>query len=58
MPRGFSWSVLLNVSYHKIHEYIWFRGRDLNGFRDIKTFMKMERGVPRHATGRPSCQCN
>ena len=23
--QGTSWSVLLNVSYHKKHEYIWFR---------------------------------
>ena len=25
----------LNVSLHKKQEYIWFRGGDLNGFRDI-----------------------
>ena len=30
--RGFSRSVLSNVSYYKIHEYIWFKGEDLNGF--------------------------
>ena len=36
MPLRSSLSVLLNVSYNKIHEYIWFRGGDLNGFRDIK----------------------
>ena len=33
--RGDSWSVVLNVSYHKKHEYIWVSGGDLNGFRDI-----------------------
>ena len=32
--------VLLNVSSHKKHEYIWFIFGDLNGFRDIKLFMK------------------
>ena len=31
-PKGTSQSVLLNESYHKKQEYIWFRGRDLNGF--------------------------
>ena len=30
----------LNVSLHKEQEYIGFRGGDLNGFRDIKPFMK------------------
>ena len=30
----------LNVSLHKEQEYIWFRGEDLNGFRDIRPFMK------------------
>ena len=25
-------SVLLKASNHKEHEYIWFRGGDLNGF--------------------------
>ena len=24
--------VALSLSYHKKHEYIWFRGGDLNGF--------------------------
>ena len=28
--------MLLNVSYHKEHNYIWFRGGDLNVFRDNK----------------------
>ena len=32
MPLGTSQSVVLNASYHKKHEYIWFRGGDLNGF--------------------------
>ena len=34
-PREFP--ELLNVSYHKKQEYIWFRGGDLNGFGDIRT---------------------
>ena len=38
--QGTTWSVLLNVSYHKKNEHIWFIGRDLNHFRDIKPFMK------------------
>ena len=43
-PGWTSWSVLLNVSYHKEYDYLWFRGGDLNGFRDIKTFMKLMGG--------------
>ena len=39
-----SWSVPLNVSYHKKNEYAWLRGGDLNGFRDIKSFMKLKGG--------------
>ena len=35
-----SWSVLLIGSCHKNHEYIWFRGGYLNGYQDIKQFMK------------------
>ena len=35
-----SLSVLLNASYHEKHEYVWFRGGDLNSFGDIKPFMK------------------
>ena len=34
--------MLLNVSYHKEHDYttcIWFSGVDLNGFRHIKPFV-------------------
>ena len=38
-PGCTSWSVLLNVTYHKEHDSKCFRG-DLNGFRDIKPFMK------------------
>ena len=34
--KGTSRSVLLNGSCHKNHEYIWFRGGDLNSLRDIK----------------------
>ena len=37
MPQGTSWSVILNVSYHKKQEYIWFRGGDMNVFLDIRT---------------------
>ena len=44
--------VLLNVSCHKIQEYIWFMGGDLNSFEDIKLFMKWKGwGMPRHPTG-------
>ena len=32
MPLGDIQSVSLNLSYHKEHEYIWYRGGDLNGF--------------------------
>ena len=32
--------MLLNVPYHKVHDYIIFRRGDLNAFRDIKPFMK------------------
>ena len=44
-------SVLLNASCHKkTHEHIWFMGGDLNGFRDIKQFMKLTGwGKPGHA---------
>ena len=34
-PVGISQSVLLNVLLNKKHEYIWYRGGDLNGFWDI-----------------------
>ena len=34
LPQGSSLSVILKA-YHKKHEYIWFSGGDLNGFRDI-----------------------
>ena len=37
---GTSSSVLLNVSCDKKHEYIGFMVWDLNGFQDIKLFMK------------------
>ena len=51
-------SVLLNVSYYKIYEYIWFKGGDMNGFRDIKAFMKWRGwGLDGHATGRLPRQC-
>ena len=38
--QGASWSVLMHMSYHKEHEYIWLRGGDLNRFRESKPFMK------------------
>ena len=32
MPQGDPQSVSLDVSYYKEHEYVWFRGGDLNVF--------------------------
>ena len=32
MPLGDPKLVSLDLPYLKEHEYIWFRGRDLNGF--------------------------
>ena len=40
MPSETFWSVLLQFSYYKGHDYIWFRDGDLNGFRDITPFTK------------------
>ena len=37
---GTSWSVLLDTLCHKIYEYMLFRGENLNGFWDIRTFKK------------------
>ena len=39
-PPGDPWSMSLNAPYHKEQEYIWFMGGDLNGFQDIKHFVK------------------
>ena len=41
MPNETSLQVLLNVFYHKKHQYtcIWIRGGNLNVFQDIKHFM-------------------
>ena len=39
-PWETSWSVLMNVYYHKKYHYIGLTSRDLNGFQDIKPFMK------------------
>ena len=36
---GTSWSVLLNVSYHKVYHYVLFMGADLNDFPDIGPLM-------------------
>ena len=32
MPRGEPKSVSMDLSYHKEHEYIWFRDGNLNSF--------------------------
>ena len=40
MPLGSSLSVLLNVSYYKMHEYILLSGGDLKSFQDSKLFVK------------------
>ena len=40
MPWGTSSSVLLNVSHHKKHEYVWFRDDNLNSFKDVKPFIR------------------
>ena len=42
---GESWSMSLNSSYHKEQQYIWFRGGDLNGFRDIKSSVNWRGGA-------------
>ena len=34
-------SVLLNASCHKKHEYIRFMGGDLNDYKGIKLFLKI-----------------
>ena len=45
-------SVLLNVSCHKKHEYVWFMGGYLNEFRDSKLFSKLKGwGMTKHAHG-------
>ena len=46
---GETQSVSLDLSYHKEHEYIWFRGGDLNGFVRYYTINEVE-GVG-HAHG-------
>ena len=46
--------MLLDASCHKKHEiqYIWFKGRDLYCFQDIKSFMKLRGwGMRGHARG-------
>ena len=40
MPLWDPWSMSLNAPHRKEQEYIWFMGGDLNGFRDIKHFVK------------------
>ena len=44
------WSMSLNAPHHKEQEYIWFMGGDLNGFRDIKHFVKRGWGMPPRGT--------
>ena len=39
-PPWDQWSMSLNVPRHKEEEYIWFMGGDLNGFLDMKHFVK------------------
>ena len=39
-PPWDPWSMSLNAPRHKEQEYIWFMGGDLNGFQDIKHFVK------------------
>ena len=36
IARGTSWSVILNVSYHKVYHYALCMGGDLNVFPDIR----------------------
>ena len=43
---GTSWSVLLNLSYYKVHVYhIWFMGGDLNCFPDIRSLISGRGGA-------------
>ena len=44
-PPGDPWSMSLNAPRHKEQEYIWFMGEDLNGFQDIKHFVKWRGGT-------------
>ena len=45
-------SVLLNASYHKKYEYVWFMGGGLYSFQDIKPFMNLKGwGMPVHTRG-------
>ena len=39
-PLWDPWSMSINAPHHKEQEYIWFTGGDLNGFQDIKHFVK------------------
>ena len=39
-PLWDPWSMSLNAPHHREQEYIWFIGEDLNGFQDIKHFVK------------------
>ena len=39
-PPWDPWFMLLNAPRHKEQEYIWFLDGDLNGFQDVKHFMK------------------
>ena len=44
-PWGTPRFMSLNASFHKKQGYIWFRGGDLNGFWDMRPFMKWRGGA-------------
>ena len=44
-PPWDPWSMPLNAPHHKEQKYIWFMGKDLNGFQDIMHFMKRAGGA-------------
>ena len=50
MPPANQRSVSLNAPYHKVHEYVWFRGWDLNKFWEIAFYEVKGMG---HAPGLP-----
>ena len=46
-PLWDPWSMSLNAPHHKEQENIGFLGGDLNGYRDIKHFVKSGGACPR-----------
>ena len=42
--------MLLNVSYHKVGEYIWLCGRDLNDFKILKIVSEYDQEIPQSQT--------